>query len=243
MWIDEDIYPYTLALQHSFLQPTYQCILSALPCSQVIEGMDIGAHLEMTTLLINEGSSRCGIHHDPPAPLPALVAGPTGWRLSEQRGSHPHPNVVPEQYRDIAVSPPNSPHCPKPQWVQSQKGGRLFLLDGLWDLSYGPCDAVLLDGRYMHGVSVLRDMPLANRSSRRAELERFSLILFSKWHREKMKGEKRLRDGAMASWQHDWLPSVPWLSGYLQHVTPDTDMFTAAVLSMPRARKSVVRYQ
>ena len=38
-------------------------------------------------------------------------------------------------------------------------GGRLFLADGLVDISYGPTDVVLLDGNIPHGITNLRDLP------------------------------------------------------------------------------------
>ena len=37
--------------------------------------MDHTPHLAMQTLLINEGSSHLGLHHDPECPLPAFICG------------------------------------------------------------------------------------------------------------------------------------------------------------------------
>ena len=62
-------------------------------------------------------------------------------------------------------------------------GWRLFLVDGLFDLSYGPEDVVLLDGNLVHGVTGLRDLPGEGQASR-CELERFSAILFSSFKRQ-----------------------------------------------------------
>ena len=86
---------------------------------------------KFTTLGVNEGSKLCGIHHDPPTPLPALIAGNTTW---------------------VYVM---SAHA----WRQTCGGGRLFLADGLFDLSYGPRDVIILDGRFAHGVTTLRQLP------------------------------------------------------------------------------------
>ena len=127
--------------------------------------MDVRAHLQVTTLLVNEGSSRCGIHHDPPAPLPALIGGSTAWRMCE--GDAPPVVLSRDAFPECALSPPNSPlasHAPMlagvgGTWERAQKGGRLFLLDGLFDLEYGPCDVLLMDGRFAHGVTTLRDLP------------------------------------------------------------------------------------
>ena len=48
-----------------------------------------------------------------------------------------------------------------------------FLADGLFDISYGPKDVVLLDGNIVHGITGLRDTPGKGMATRR-ELERFS---------------------------------------------------------------------
>uniref|UniRef100_A0A7S2DVR3 Uncharacterized protein n=1 Tax=Haptolina brevifila TaxID=156173 RepID=A0A7S2DVR3_9EUKA len=214
--------------------------------TQVIDNMDTHAHLAVTTLRVNEGSSRCGIHHDPPAPLPALVAGPTGYRLS---GKPLTDHGCSTNFgSEVCVSPPSSPSkhhvhaSPSADhlvWEQKHRGGKLFLFDGLWDLSYGPRDLVLLDGRFSHGVSVLRDMHGHNQTGSRAELSRMSLILFSTWQREKMKGEKALREGTLAVWRDEWLASVPW-RGYSK---PTPDIFTPMMLSQLRKPKPVHRYE
>jgi hypothetical protein len=207
--------------------------------------MDTRAHLEFTSLKVNEGSTRCGIHHDPPAPLPALIAGATGWRLVTPP-SEPAQQDPPAQ--DIAISPPASPSKQTPSfptaarahWVPKHKGGRLFLFDGLWDLSWGPQDLVILDGRFTHGVTALRDLPGTNQTGPRAELTRYSVILFSAWKRAKMKGEKRLREGHLSQWQEEWMDAVPWLC--YGRSAPTDDMFAPTMLSGARARKPVQRY-
>ena len=56
-------------------------------------------------------------------------------------------------------------------------GGRLFLADGLVDISYGPTDVVLLDGNIPHGITTLRDFPGQGGVSR-PELERFTQSLY-----------------------------------------------------------------
>ena len=151
--------------------------------------MDFSSFLTLSTLICNEGSSRCGIHHDPICPLPALVAGPGGFVWEEQ----PQGGV----------------------WKELFKGGRLFLADGVWDLSYGPRDVVILDGRYTHGVTSLRSLPGKPEPKGRAEFKRFSIILFNTFKREKMKMEKTLREREQHRtwWQDSWLDAVPWRPG------------------------------
>ena len=68
-------------------------------------------------------------------------------------------------------------------WRSCAQGGRLFLADGLVDISYGPTDVVLLDGNIPHGITNLRDLPGQGTASR-PELKRFSAILFSDFKRE-----------------------------------------------------------
>ena len=197
--------------------------------------MDVRAHLQVTTLLVNEGSSRCGIHHDPPAPLPALIGGSTAWRMCE--GDAPPVVLSRDAFPECALSPPNSPlasHAPMlagvgGTWERAQKGGRLFSLDGLFDLEYGPCDVLLMDGRFAHGVTTLRDLPRT--PGPRPELERYSLILFSRWQREKMKGEKRLREGYLSTWDDAWLSSLP-------HIRETATTIREPDSSLPRLRKA-----
>ena len=201
--------------------------------------MDVRAHLQVTTLRVNEGSSRCGVHHDPPAPLPALIAGSTVWYASDDIHAC-RTSTLPPPIPACALSPPPSPdaHSCAPvlhgrcEWKRKQKGGRCFLLDGLFDLEYGPCDVLLLDGRFAHGVTTLRELPRSHGA--RAELERFSLILFSRWQREKMKSEKRLRNGHMATWDDAWLSSIPLTA---EQSIPEYDC------SVPRSRKAPDRYR
>jgi hypothetical protein len=205
--------------------------------------MDFRAHLEVTTLKINEGSTRCGIHHDPPAPLPALIAGATGWHLIPDPEAPASTSVA--MPADVAVTPPSSPSRQFPsashmKWVPKQRGGRLFLFDGLWDVSWGPRDLVMLDGRYTHGVTALRDLPGTNTGGPRSELQRYSLIMFNSWQREKMKGEKRLREGHLSQWMDEWLDSVPW-RGYGMSA-PAVDAFAPTMLFSARARKPTQHY-
>ena len=150
--------------------------------------MDYAQYVKLSTLICDEGASACGVHHDPIAPLPSLVAGPGGWAWDAQRG-----------------------------WQQIFRGGRLFLADGLWDISYGPHDAVIIDGRFAHGVTHLREMSSCVDTPRgRPERERFSLILFNTFKREKMKSEATLRgreERGVQGWDDSWYPSVVWRAG------------------------------
>ena len=141
---------------------------------------------KFTTLGVNEGSKLCGIHHDPPSPLPALIAGNTTW-----------------VYDMLAHA-----------WRQECGGGRFFLADGLFDLSYGPRDVIILDGRFAHGVTTLRELPGVCRGISmvsRPELWRFSYILFSRWLRQHMVCERTMRSQpSMSRWRQEWYRSVMW---------------------------------
>ena len=111
----------------------------------------------MSTLRINERTTRSGIHRDPHCPLPAMLCGNTLWRLTASG------------------------------WVRTALGGRLFLADGLWGLEYGPHDIVLLDGNFAHGVTTLRTLSRAGQHIGRPQMERYSIILFNRFQREKLK--------------------------------------------------------
>ena len=143
----------------------------------MIAGIDHKNFLVLTTLLVNEGNSLCGIHHDKPTPFPALILGQGSSKLCESG------------------------------WVPCAHGGRLFLADGLFDISYGPLDAVVLDGNIPHGITTLRDFPGQGGVSR-PELERFSVIVFSTFAREDMKAPGNY-SGMWADWM---MPKVVWKS-------------------------------
>ena len=81
-------------------------------------------------------------------------------------------------------------------------GGRLFLADGLVDISYGPTDVVLLDGNIPHGITNLRDLP-GQGTTTRPELRRFSVILFSDFKREKGMRKHGNYDGGMWEEGHE----------------------------------------
>ena len=137
--------------------------------------MDHDAHMKLSTMKLNEGSSQAGPHHDMPCPLPALIVGQGTHKLVHGK------------------------------WQCCGKGGRLFIADGLFDISYGPEDIVLLDGNILHGITGLRDLPGQGQSSR-GELERFSAILFSSFKREKMKGHGKYT----GMWQESHIDAVLW---------------------------------
>jgi len=84
--------------------------------------------LHLSFLEVDEGRSKCGIHHDPPSPLFALVAGPTVHRRDAQTG----------------------------KWQRQHDGGRLFLADGIFSLQYGPRDVVLFSGNWPHGITNIK---------------------------------------------------------------------------------------
>ena len=88
-------------------------------------------------------------------------------------------------------------------------GGRLFSADGLWDHQYSPQDVVLLDGNYAHGVTTLKCLPGQGDVKGRTELERFSVIVFNKFMREKMKSGHNYD----AMWKPNWRQFVPWRAG------------------------------
>lgn len=120
---------------------------------QVIASFDFTAHLTLSTLCVDEASSRVGVHRDPPCPLPALLCGSTVYSLTASG------------------------------WVAHAGGGSLFMADGLWCLEYGPYDVVLIDGNYAHGVTTLTALGQSGREVGRTSLHRHSLIMFNKWQR------------------------------------------------------------
>jgi|TARA_B110000196_G_scaffold77274_1_gene66261 hypothetical protein len=142
----------------------------------VIKGINVKAMLMVSTLRVNENSSRTGAHRDPSCPLPALIGGSTTYELGADG-----------------------------EWHAAARGGLLLLIDGLFDLSYGPRDLVLLDGNYMHAVSRLRALPTAAHV-RVPQLERRSFILFNVWQRKKL--TKQRYDPL---WDEKWRPGVPWM--------------------------------
>jgi len=145
-----------------------------------MDDFDVRAHLSLSTLMTNEGQSELGIHHDPPCPLPALVAGPTVFRWDPVSGG----------------------------WHAAAAGGSFLLVDGMFNLSYGPRDVLLVNGNYLHGVTGLRDVPGAGQVSR-PELQRFSSILFNTW--ERAKGMMKT-DNFGQDWTARWAISMPRLT-------------------------------
>ena len=112
-----------------------------------------------------------GVHHDPDAPLPAAIGG-SGMS-----------------------------HLRDGEWTCLGGGGRLFMADGMFDLSYGPRDLVLLDGTHPHGVTNLKGIHHDGLEGERSELERFSLIAFSTFAR----GTKS------RFWRSDWEDKARYL--------------------------------
>lgn len=64
-------------------------------------------------------------------------------------------------------------------WISRIKGGKLYLINGLIMLDYSPRDVVLFDGNKAHGVTKLV------RKQTGGDNWRFSVLLFSRWRREK----------------------------------------------------------
>lgn len=67
-------------------------------------------------------------------------------------------------------------------FVRTSNGGNLFLADGMIRLDYSPRDLILFDGNFAHGIS-----NISNPSGIGQKIERFSIITFSRWGKEKMK--------------------------------------------------------
>ena len=63
----------------------------------------------------------------------------------------------------------------------------------------------MLDGNQPHGITSLRAPGATGHAAGRKELERFSITLFSRFKREKMKGVGKY---AWPVWQEAWWPSV-----------------------------------
>ena len=100
------------------------------PCNRInnIATTPDALDLHLSFLEVDEGRSKCGIHHDPPSPLFALVAGPTVHKRDAQTG----------------------------KWQREHNGGRLFLADGVFSLEYGPRDVVVFSGNWPHGITNIK---------------------------------------------------------------------------------------
>ena len=132
--------------------------------------------MRLSTLVVDQGQSKLGVHRDPPGPLYAMIAGPGNyaWNGSE--------------------------------WQQVMQGARLILVDGWFDISYGPRDLVFLDGNYMHGISSLCDLP----RQKPTQLERFSMIFFCPFARV---GMPAACNEYHNEWREEMLSSVLWRPG------------------------------
>ena len=89
------------------------------------------------------------------------------------------------------MTPP--PHTPAPAGIfgrgnydgqdcQGKLGGNLVIVDSMLRIDRGHCDFVLMDGNLCHGVSNLRKT-----HNKEVTRSRFSMILFSRYKRERMK--------------------------------------------------------
>ena len=67
------------------------------------------------------------------------------------------------------------------EWWDRKVGGTLYLIDGLLELKYSPRDIMIIDGNFAHGVTNVIN------SDRSYLTERFSVIMFCRWRREKAK--------------------------------------------------------
>ena len=94
----------------------------------MVANIDHRHYLNLSTLNLTEGSSRAGVHHDMPCPFPALIFGLGARQLVGG------------------------------VWKRHAAAGRLFLADGLFGISYGPHDVVLLDGNIPHSITNLSDL-------------------------------------------------------------------------------------
>lgn len=137
--------------------------------------------LEWTTLRLDSHKSLMAIHHDAGCPAPAGVFGPGVHRLNKDG-----------------------------KWEKRCKGGKLFMANGLFEMEYGPLDCVLFDGNEPHGVSSLR--ALASEGQRKAgkkwPMERFSLIIFCRFHRKAVQKHGRY-DG---TWNEAWRAEIDALA-------------------------------
>jgi hypothetical protein len=84
LWLLAHGWPQEVQWNHPSFSPPPQPpppLSNPYPCTpQVVDGLDIRADLGVSTLLINEDSSRAGQHRDPAGPMPSLVAGTSGFR-------------------------------------------------------------------------------------------------------------------------------------------------------------------
>jgi hypothetical protein len=145
----------------------------------IISEFDVTAHLVDGSLKVDEGQSTLALHRDPRAPLPALVCGPTVYS------------------RD--ASGVWRPHC---------AGGSLVLMDGIVPLSYGPHAVCLIDGSFLHAVTLLRALK-GQGNCAHTQFQRHSLIRFNRWKREKgMLAAWQCYDGR---WREEWRDAIPRL--------------------------------
>ena len=96
------------------------------------------------------------------------------------------------------------------RFLQVSGGGTLVLIDGLFKLSYGPKDLIVMDGNYFHAVTVLCDLPKAITDKNREQLERLSIIIFNRWKRSGMPAPAKVYHN---TWLPEWWDAVPWKVG------------------------------
>lgn len=113
---------------------------------------DVMWQIHLNTNVIDDDNSKMAIHHDPSTPTPALACGSTNFL-----------------YRDDLD-----------RWIPKNRGGRLFLVEGILSLEYSPRDVCLFDGNILHGLTKMKPLCGGDASAR---FHRFSIILFSRYKR------------------------------------------------------------
>ena len=131
--------------------------------------------------------SRMSIHCDIGSPVPAAAFGPGCQRLVEG------------------------------QWKEVCRGGRLFMLNGMFPLEYGPMDAAYFDGNEPHGPTSLKAL---NKEEARdsgsnggATLERFSVVMAVRHRLDEKKGKTYKQGNYSGKWKKEWRFKIEAMAG------------------------------
>jgi len=103
------------------------------------------------------------------------------------------------------VCGPSTYYVEENGWTKKYNGGRLVLVDGLLHLHYRPMDIIIMDGTTPHGVTSLRRIGAIPKGTK--SMSRFSIIMFSKFKRTKMRAYGNYID----TYQKQWTKEIDML--------------------------------
>ena len=135
--------------------------------------------VETATVMVDD-MRIMSVHRDPGTPIPAAVFGP-GTACQTENG----------------------------KWVEQCKGGRLFLLNGLIDISYSPLDGTFLDGCEPHGPTSLKPLKEEAAKKNRKPLKRFSVVMFCRYQ----KGNGENYGNYNGTWKEEWRADIEAIAG------------------------------